>query len=323
MNVAAAVVGSAVVGGAMSANAAGKAADAQSAAAGQADATQRYMYDQTRADNAPFRQTGLAANNRLATLLGLEGGSSPSSYNGQELLAFNSQGVPSYNPALYSTNPEYKRRYDEYAALHQAQYGSGFTNGSDFNQITNYLRGALPPEQSNSSNPEFGSLLRNYGQADADNDYIYQTQKQFGLDEGVKGINRMAAANGGIMNGAVAKALTRFGNDYAGTKLNESYNRFENNKTGTYNKLAGMSGAGQQATNQVSAAGSNMANNISQNQIGLGNARGASAIAGANSFNNALSSGVNAYQQQNYLNSLSNNGYGGYNDEMTRLMGQS
>ena len=63
--VAAAIGGSALLG-AWSSN---KAAGAQADSAAASDATQRYMYDQTRADNAPFRETGLAANNALAAMM--------------------------------------------------------------------------------------------------------------------------------------------------------------------------------------------------------------------------------------------------------------
>lgn len=62
-------VGGSLVGGMMASHSAKRASNAQSAAAAQSDATQRYQYDTTRADNAPFRETGLAANNRLAALM--------------------------------------------------------------------------------------------------------------------------------------------------------------------------------------------------------------------------------------------------------------
>lgn len=63
--VAGAVVGSSLIG----ASAAGNAADAQAGAAAASDATQRYMYDKTREDNAPFRETGLQADNKLLALM--------------------------------------------------------------------------------------------------------------------------------------------------------------------------------------------------------------------------------------------------------------
>lgn len=64
--VAAAIVGSAVVGAAVSSRSASKAADAQSESAAAANATQQAQYEQTRADNAPWRAAGGAAIGQLA-----------------------------------------------------------------------------------------------------------------------------------------------------------------------------------------------------------------------------------------------------------------
>jgi hypothetical protein len=150
----------------------------------------------------------------------------------------------------------------------------------------------------------YGSLLKPFSQDDLNNDVVYNSGLQFGLDQGTQAINRQAAATGSQLSGATIKALTRFGNDYGSTKANDAYNRFNTTQSNTYNRLAGISGAGQQATNQVSSAGQTNAQYQGNNLIGAGNARGASAIAGANGFNNALSSGVNAYQNQQLINSL-------------------
>lgn len=64
--VAAAVVGSAVVGGAVASSSASKAAKAQTQASQQATDTSMAQYNQTRADNEPFRQAGVTALNKLA-----------------------------------------------------------------------------------------------------------------------------------------------------------------------------------------------------------------------------------------------------------------
>lgn len=66
-NVVAAVVGSAVVGGAISADSSRHAANQQKDAANQANATQQQFYNQTRDDQAPFRQAG---NNALGAIQG-------------------------------------------------------------------------------------------------------------------------------------------------------------------------------------------------------------------------------------------------------------
>jgi hypothetical protein len=48
---------------------------------------------------------------------------------------------------------------------------------------------------------------------------------QFGLNEGTKALNSGAAARGMTYSGGQGKALTRYGQDYAGTKLDQSFNR--------------------------------------------------------------------------------------------------
>lgn len=343
MSVAAIGVGVAGLGILSNANSASKAAKAQQAGADAAIASQEYMYDQTRQDNARARASGDAAGNRLDYLMGLGGSKNPTAGNTSSLstaqLVNRGAGGPTYNEQLYNNNTAYRNAWDALAAEHYGAYGKDYNNTSDSGWIERGLRarlqGDIDAEKSaqvdNTNDPEYGSLNRNYGQQDAENDYIYQTQKQFGLDEGTKGLNRIAAASGSMLSGAAAKALTRFGNDYAGTKLGESYNRFENNKTGTYNRLAGISGAGQQATNQVSAAGQNMANNNSATQIGLGNARGASAIAQGNALTNGLSSAYNGYQQNQLLNSFTqpkqqayygSGGMGGFGDSYSTSYGE-
>lgn len=218
-----------IIGGIFGSDASEDASNAQVAAADQSNATQLAMFNQTRADNAPFRETGLAANNKLSELM----------------------------------------------------------NG--------------------------GQFARRFTQADMNADPVYQNGLQFGLDQGTQGINRQAAAGGNFLSGATLKALTRFGNDYGSTKANESYNRFNADQNSQYNKLAGLSGAGQQATNQINAAGTNMANQVSASQQGAGNARASGYVGSANAWNNAIGQGVNAYQQNQLMSTMyPSSGYSGY-----------
>ena len=219
-----AMIGASIGGGLDGQQAAQDATAAQTAAADQANATQRYMYDTTRADNKPFRDTGIAANNKLTELM---------------------------------KNGQFDRRFS-------AQ--------------------------------------------DLANDPVYNNGLKFGLDQGTQGINRQAAAGGSFLSGATLKALTKYGNDYGSTKANEAYNRFNTDQTNQYNRYAGLSGAGQQATNQVGAAGQNMANNISANQIGVGNANASGYMGGANAVSGGLNSWLNYNQNQNMMNAFANKG---------------
>ncbi len=109
---------------------------------------------------------------------------------------------------------------------------------------------------------------------------------QFGLKEGMRGIDNSASARGGI-GGAALKAGTRYAQDYAGTKLDAAYNRY----------LA-PAGLGQVANGQSAAAGSNAANQISSTQQNQANALAGNALNQGNIWGNAIN-GLAAYGSQN------------------------
>jgi hypothetical protein len=66
---------------------------------------------------------------------------------------------------------------------------------------------------------------------------------QFQMDQGIGALDRSASARSGVLSGAASKALTRFGQGLAGT----TYNSF-------MDRLAGVAGAGQQASMAGSGA---------------------------------------------------------------------
>jgi hypothetical protein len=67
-----AVVGAAVVGAGASVYSANKAAGAAKSAANSSIGEQQREYDQARADNAPYRVTGMSGLNQVAKLYGLD-----------------------------------------------------------------------------------------------------------------------------------------------------------------------------------------------------------------------------------------------------------
>src|SRR5688572_18917802 len=160
-------------------------------------------------------------------------------------------------------------------------------------------------------------LLRTFDRRDLNTDPVYRSGLDFGRREGRNAINARAIAGGGYDSGATLKALTRFGNDYASTKANESFNRYNTNRSSIYNMLAGVSGTGQVANSQTQAAGTNMANNVSGMLTDAGNSRAASIVGGANAWSNAFG-GVNKaygnYQSQQNYTRLSPRGGGGGGD---------
>jgi len=91
----------------------------------------------------------------------------------------------------------------------------------------------------------------------------------FRFNEGMKAIENRQRAAGNSMSGAASKELIRYGQDFASQEYGNEYARdvneynMETNRlTNLYNRLAGVSGVGQTATNDINANASNMGRNV-------------------------------------------------------------
>ncbi len=186
-----------LLSGYLGSNAADKAADQQAAAAREANALARDMYNQQRADLAPWREAGSGALGQIQALLA--------------------------DPSSLTSTPGY----------------------------------------------------------------------EFGLSQGVKALERSAPFRSGLYSGRAGQDLTRFGNDYGSTKLNESYNRLAN--------LAGLGQVG--ATGSAMAAGQ-YGQTAGQNITGAGNAQASGTVGSANAWGNALGSILNNWQMDDILRQL-------------------
>jgi hypothetical protein len=170
-----------------------------------------------------------------------------------------------------------------------------------------------------------GDLMRQFGASDFQADPGYQ----FRMNEGMRGLNNSAAARGGVLSGAALKAASRYNQDFASNEYSNAYNRYNTNQTNQFNRLASIAGVGQTANNALASAGSNMANNVSANQLGAGNARASGYVGQANAITGGMGSAYNMYQSNQLMNTLADRsftgptgGVGGYSDEMSRLNSQ-
>lgn len=142
-----------------------------------------------------------------------------------------------------------------------------------------------------------GTLLQPFSMADFQADPGYQ----FRISEGEKALERASKARGMFDSGSAYKDLLRFNSDQASQEYGNAFNRNLTNRQTIYNMLAGLSGTGQTATGQTATAGSNAANNISQIQQSAGNAAAAGQVASSNAWTNAISQGLNAWNQQQWM----------------------
>jgi hypothetical protein len=136
---------------------------------------------------------------------------------------------------------------------------------------------------------------------------------EFRLGEGLKALDRQAAARGGLISGAALKGAQRFGQDMASQEYGNAFNRFRAETGDIYNRLAGVAGTGQTAVNQLGAFGQNTANQIGANMTGAGNARASGYVGSANAIAGGLGQAANLYNQNQVLNRLfpSSGGGGG------------
>lgn len=123
---------------------------------------------------------------------------------------------------------------------------------------------------------------------------------QFRLGEGLKALDRQAAARGGLISGGALKAAQRYGQDFASQEFGNAYNR-----------LAGLAGIGQTATNTIGNAGSNFASNAGNLMTSGAAARASGYVGGANALTGGLNQYLNYTQGNNMLNALQNRNTGG------------
>lgn len=129
-----------------------------------------------------------------------------------------------------------------------------------------------------------GGLLRDFNMQEYQQDPGYQ----FRLSEGLKALERSAAARGGLLSGAALKGITRYGQDYASNEYQNAFNRYQTNQGNQFNRLAAMAGLGQTANGALQTAGTNYGNQVAglgvTNAANIGNAQLAAGNARASSY---------------------------------------
>lgn len=150
----------------------------------------------------------------------------------------------------------------------------------------------------------YGEFARNMTRADYDDDPGHQ----FRMDEGLKGLERSAAARGGLLSGRAAKDTMRFAQGLGTQDWNDSFNRFNINRAARLNPLQSLMGAGQSSANTMTSAAGNYGQQAGQNIIGAGNATAAGKVGSANAINSGIGSAWNMYQNNQLMNKFFPNG---------------
>jgi hypothetical protein len=126
----------------------------------------------------------------------------------------------------------------------------------------------------------------------------------FRMSEGMKGLERSAAARGGLLSGATLKGIQRFGQDLGSQEYMNAFNRYQTERAARLQPLQSLAGVGQTTAQQIGQAGMQAAQNIGQTQMGGAAARASGYVGGANALTGALGTYLNYSQGQNMINAM-------------------
>ena len=110
----------------------------------------------------------------------------------------------------------------------------------------------------------------------------------FRLSEGMKALERSAAARGGLLSGATLKGVQRYGQDLASQEYTNAFNRYQTERQARLGPLQSLAGVGQTSVNQLGAAGQNYATNVGNMMIGQGQAAANAALARGSAYQRGL-----------------------------------
>jgi hypothetical protein len=130
----------------------------------------------------------------------------------------------------------------------------------------------------------YGSMGKAFGTEQFQQDPGYG----FRQAEGMKALERSAAARGNLLSGSTLKGVQRFGQDLASQEYQNAFNRYQVERSAKLNPLQSLMGSGQSATNVMTGAAGQMGQNEASNLYNAGQARASGYIGQANALNTAL-----------------------------------
>ena len=159
----------------------------------------------------------------------------------------------------------------------------------------------------------------------------------FRLKEGLRALDRSAAARGGLLSGNQLRGVTEYGQNLASQEYTNAFNRYQAERAARMQPLQSLAGVGQSASNTLAGAagqlGTGMASaygqlgsgtaaaygqlgagtasaygqlgqNIGANLIGAGNARASGYMGAANALTGGIGQFLNYQQNQALMNRM-------------------
>lgn len=306
--------GAGLIGAGMSANAARSAASTQARAAADAMDQERAMYERSRQDLAPYRESGYTALKdieRMKPFLLARFGQ-PYQYQTGTTSAAITQPQPigvlpsnyqQARSAFQQQRDAENQRLIESGQLPPAQlqvvgkdqFGQDFGVAADadaFNQFYNQNYGTPAPSTT-------AQMMPISGPSSPFEEYL-DPSMAFRMRLGTKATERLANIGGGAISGNTLRALTDYGQNLASTEYGNAFNRFQTERGNIYNTLANIAGMGQSAVN----TGVNATQNLASQMTGLTTGSAAAQAAGTVGASNAYAGALGNVGNMAFLSSL-------------------
>lgn len=120
----------------------------------------------------------------------------------------------------------------------------------------------------------------------------------FRLQEGLKALDRSAAARGGLLSGATLKGAQRYGQELGSQEFTNAFNRYQLERQARLNPLQSLAGMSQTAANTMSNQAGQFGENMAQNAMTQGNIRASGYMGAANALTGGLGQYLNYQQNQ-------------------------
>jgi len=123
----------------------------------------------------------------------------------------------------------------------------------------------------------------------------------FRMREGLKALDRSAAARGGLLSGNQLRGVTQFGQDLASQEYTNAFNRYQSERAARLNPLQSLAGMGQSNAATMAQQTGQFGQNMAENALMQGNIRASGYMNTANAVAGALGTGLNYYQNQDMM----------------------
>ena len=155
---------------------------------------------------------------------------------------------------------------------------------------------------------EYGTMARPFDMQAFEQDPGYA----FRMSEGMKALERSAAARGGMLSGNALRGITRFGQDLASQEYGNAFNRFQIERQARLNPLQSLMGGGQSAANVLTGAAGGYGQQLGEGLTSMGNIRASQYMGRANALASGLQGLGSSYMQGAMLNQLAGDEGGGF-----------